>query len=80
MWRRTSGQTGSGLAADGDRNGKVDQADYDLWRTNFGAALATTATSTQTVPEPMTLNLAILFSWFFGLVKRLGDSNPPTGG
>ncbi len=30
------GQTGTDLAADGDGDGVVDQADYDLWMANFG--------------------------------------------
>lgn len=43
LWRKTLGQTGAGLAADGSGptvgtpNGVVDQADYAFWRSNFGA-------------------------------------------
>jgi hypothetical protein len=32
VWRRTFGQTGVGLAADGNHDGVVDAADYTIWR------------------------------------------------
>lgn len=43
LWRKTLGQSGANLAADGSGptpgtpNGVVDQADYTFWRSNFGA-------------------------------------------
>jgi hypothetical protein len=40
VWRKTLGQTGPNLPANGDNTGasqdKIDQADYVFWRTNFG--------------------------------------------
>ena len=36
VWLGSLGQTGSGLAADGNNNNIVDQADYDVWKTQFG--------------------------------------------
>ena len=36
LWRDSEGQTGAGLAADGDGNQVVDQSDYDLCGANFG--------------------------------------------
>ncbi|MCC7475403.1 MAG: PEP-CTERM sorting domain-containing protein [Pirellulales bacterium] len=36
IWRAQEGQSGAGLAADGDGSGTVDAADYDHWRTRFG--------------------------------------------
>ncbi len=35
VWRASFGQTGSGLAADGNGNGVVDTADYIVWRKNL---------------------------------------------
>lgn len=36
VWRKTLGQTGAGLAADGDGNQKIDSGDYQVWRIHFG--------------------------------------------
>lgn len=38
LWRRSNGQIGAGLAADGDGNHQVDQGDYAFWRQRFGNA------------------------------------------
>ena len=45
LWRKSVGQTGAGLPADGDGDMDVDQDDYLVWRANFGrtAAAATSA-------------------------------------
>jgi 6-phosphogluconolactonase (cycloisomerase 2 family) len=40
VWRTTFSATGSGLAADANRNGFVDAADYVIWRKNLGATSA----------------------------------------
>jgi hypothetical protein len=47
------GQTGAGLAADGDGNGVIEQADYNIWKTNFGMSLVG-ASGDAAVPEPAT--------------------------
>jgi hypothetical protein len=56
IWRRTSGQFGSNLAADGNGNGQVDLGDYMVWRNNFGATLAANGAGAGldivAVPEP----------------------------
>jgi hypothetical protein len=36
VWRKSDGQTGAGLPADGDGDGDVDADDYNVWRANFG--------------------------------------------
>jgi T5SS/PEP-CTERM-associated repeat protein len=66
VWRKTMGQFGGGLAADGNGNGQIDSGDYDVWRTNFGrtvdsASSASTQSANQerAVPEPATLFLAL---------------------
>jgi hypothetical protein len=62
VWRRTTGQIGTGLAADGTGvggvpDGVVDQLDYDFWRSNFGRTTVGGGAAAQimTVPEPTTL-------------------------
>jgi hypothetical protein len=55
VWRKTLGQTGSGLVADGDGDGMIDPGDYDVWRTNFGRAAGAAAASSAVVPETGTL-------------------------
>jgi hypothetical protein len=61
IWRDTNGQSGAGLAADGDGNGNVNQADYNFWRARFsntsGAGSAAGGTS---VPEPATVLFAMI--------------------
>ena len=59
VWRRTLGDTGAGLAADGDWSGKVDAGDYRVWRANFRQTAASGANMTAAVPEPATLVLLV---------------------
>jgi hypothetical protein len=40
VWRKSVGQTGAGLPADGDGDMDVDEADYGVWRANFGETAA----------------------------------------
>ena len=40
IWRKTLGQTGPGLAADGNSNNQVDPGDYDIWRAHLGETAA----------------------------------------
>ncbi len=67
IWRKTNGQMGSNLAADGNNDGRVDQLDYDLWRMQVGAMAGAGAAiggsgdlSTSTVPEPSASVLLVL--------------------
>jgi hypothetical protein len=53
VWRTTLGQTGAGLAADGDWSGQVDEGDYRVWRANFGRISASyNSAGSAAVPEP----------------------------
>jgi serralysin len=61
VWRKTSNQTGAGLAADADFSQSVDASDYQIWRTHFGETLANNSGFTLAgVPEPSALALALL--------------------
>jgi hypothetical protein len=56
VWRNSRGQTGVGLAADGDLNNQVDAGDIGFWRARFGQ-LAAVGSGGDTpdataVPEP----------------------------
>jgi hypothetical protein len=48
VWRKTFGQTGAGLPADGDGSGMIDAADLDAWKQNFSLSTAARA-RTETV-------------------------------
>jgi hypothetical protein len=79
VWRKTFGQTASGLAADGDGNGRIDNSDYTLWRTNYGASggagggggsVGKIAMPTA-VPEPALTWLAVgAIAWMFCIRGR----------
>ncbi len=52
VWRDQFGQTGTGLAADGDGNSVVNQLDYDYWKAGFGNTSGPGIGSSSAVPEP----------------------------
>jgi uncharacterized protein len=56
VWRRTLGDTGLGLPADGDGDQEVGPQDYQLWRANFAPAIVPGASPTapNAVPEAST--------------------------
>jgi hypothetical protein len=60
VWRKSFGQSGSGLAADGNGNSTIDAPDYDFWRARFGNVIGLAAGGiTAAVPEPTTIALVI---------------------
>jgi glucose/arabinose dehydrogenase len=66
-WREQFGRTGSTLAADGNRDGVVNAADYVLIRKFFGDSVHSGAGGGgSTVPEPATISY--LFAAFFFMV------------
>ena len=52
VWRKTLGQTGAGLAPDGNGNHEIDHDDYAIWRANFGSAAPANHAAPARVPEP----------------------------
>ncbi|MEX0610540.1 MAG: autotransporter-associated beta strand repeat-containing protein [Pirellulales bacterium] len=60
VWRKTLGQFGFALAADGNGNNEVDPGDYNIWRAHFGetagagAHVDSTSSARSAVPEPGT--------------------------
>jgi hypothetical protein len=63
VWRRSVGQTGAVLAADGDQDHQIEADDYNVWRANFGASLGPGSGSASppspSVPEPSSVVLAL---------------------
>jgi hypothetical protein len=64
VWRRSTGRTGSKLAADGtgprgSPNGIANALDYQYWRKNFGAT-APAATSALVVCGPQSIRLVLI--------------------
>jgi beta-glucanase (GH16 family) len=55
MWRKSDGQNGLNLPADGSGNGNVDAADYAVWRANFSIAESASSMGLTPVPEPSAL-------------------------
>jgi len=51
-WRRALGQSGPGLAADGNGDQLVNLLDYEIWRVNFSATGTSSSFSDRSVPEP----------------------------
>jgi hypothetical protein len=51
---KSLGQTGAGLAADGNGDNTVDQSDYGVWCSHFGqiAGSGTGVAALAAVPEP----------------------------
>jgi PEP-CTERM motif len=65
VWRKTFGQTGVNLPADGFEDGMIDEFDYIIWRDNFGHTSGSGSStgsigSLGAVPEPATLLLLAL--------------------
>jgi beta-glucanase (GH16 family) len=71
-WRKSVGQNGIGLSADGSGNGSVGPEDFDVWRQNFASStqLATATTAALSVPEssaavPMAVGLMLVYAQRF---------------
>jgi hypothetical protein len=67
VWRDTLGQSVPmlGTGADGDGNGVIGPADFDVWRANFGSPTLGAGSQTAEVPEPSAL--ALFVATLFGV-------------
>ena len=52
VWRDTLGQTGTNLAADDNGNSRIDEGDYDVWKSQFNSSVPMSGSIGQVVPEP----------------------------
>ncbi|TWT66242.1 hypothetical protein Pla123a_47660 [Posidoniimonas polymericola] len=88
VWRDTQGESGLGLAADGDGDFAVGLGDYDVWRDAYNAALVAGANR---APAPGAVTLLLIGAVFaIGLCARVRSKNssdtrfreftPPLGG
>lgn len=72
VWRDSLGQSGMGLAADGDDSEMIDAADYEIWKQHFGES-ASGGGSAAPVPEPtaaVALVLGVVAGAAFPCVSR----------
>jgi T5SS/PEP-CTERM-associated repeat protein len=62
VWRKSLGQTGLALPADGNHDHQVDQGDFDVWRAHFGQAVGSGSDidANGTLPEPTALALLLM--------------------
>jgi len=62
VWRDSLGMMGSGLAADGNGDQKVNQFDYEIWKANFGttADQGESPGRSASVPESSTVLLIVV--------------------
>jgi len=65
VWRKSAGQTGLGLPADSNLDGRVDSLDFDFWRSRFGHSSGSASASSSNgspssgVPEPTAIVLLL---------------------
>jgi len=79
VWRDSLGQSGPGLAADGDGNHVIEENDFLVWRNAFGTLTGSPGTgagiSRAVVPEPATiLGFPLTILWLL-LYRRTRSSN-----
>jgi hypothetical protein len=78
LWRKSVGQSGSSLPADGDNDHAITQNDFAIWRAHFGQSLGGGSGSGSSlsgaVPEPSTLALAA-FILVVSVSERFRPSN-----
>jgi hypothetical protein len=82
VWRKTYGDFGPNLPADGFPDGFIDEYDYEVWRERFGRTDGSGAgdglASLQPVPEPATLTFFAL-AWIGCAVSFRIRRRPVTG-
>jgi hypothetical protein len=71
VWRKSLGQTGFGLKADGNLNNQIDSGDFAFWRSRFGQT-AGSGSSLESlrdafVPEPDGGHLIVVLLGVLGL-------------
>jgi hypothetical protein len=71
VWRKSLGQTGTGLAADGNLNNQIDAADFAYWRSRFdktvGSGSGMESPGYAFVPEPNADHLIFALFSLLGL-------------
>jgi hypothetical protein len=77
IWRKTFGQSGTDLAADGNHSGTIDSGDYDIWRAHVGKTSSGTGAAAglfnrphTAVPEPASTVMLLMAAAAFGASRR----------
>jgi hypothetical protein len=73
VWRKTLGDTGNNLAADGNVNGEIDAGDEIVWREHFGQTASSGASADAGVPEPNSLAVLMIGMVALSYRKRMGS-------
>jgi hypothetical protein len=80
-WRDSLGAEGYHLAADGDGNGTVGAADYEVWHRNFGRSRISSTISSATAPEPGGMSLVMIgiiaYGWGPRRMLHLDEAHEP---
>jgi phospholipase/lecithinase/hemolysin len=80
VWRNSLGQTGMGLAADGNLDNRIDRLDFEVWKAHYGETSGATAgwreiqavaTTGSDVPEPPSALLIFIGVASVRLVQRV---------
>lgn len=68
LYRKTLGQSGIGLSADGNDTNSIEPGDFGVWRSRFGitSAAGSSSAASATVPEPASILV-------FGLMAAAGS-------
>jgi len=73
LWRKSLTQTGIGLAADGDGDHAITQADFGIWRVNYGKVPGgggSGSVAGENIPEPASLLMLSLGILSFTMCYR----------
>lgn len=86
LWRKTFGESGVILAADGNFSHQIDDPDYEVWRAHFGETNAPgfgasnltggAAGSASAIPEPTSTTLLLIFIYVAATRRNLCITKP----
>jgi glycerophosphoryl diester phosphodiesterase len=87
VWRKSVGQSGSNLIADGNGDQQIDADDYDIWQSRFGTAavngfgaagesITDTALSIPEPAAPFSILLGCIATNLIAFSRRQSKSNP----
>jgi T5SS/PEP-CTERM-associated repeat protein len=79
VWRKTTGQSGTALAADGNNDGDINTDDFNIWRSHFGMSYTPGAGASNSgnaaTPEPSTFCLISIAALVQAISRRMRRRN-----